>query len=134
MLLDTAVLSSIQLRGRKKNEEEATDVHLCRFIIGNCNDVFCGRAVTALEDKQANVTVKMINFTYSPDPLTVPVGTTVRWVNYDDDQHNVVSDDKSFKSKLLDKNQEYSYTFTKKGTYRYICSIHPKMVGKVTVE
>jgi plastocyanin len=91
-------------------------------------------AVTALEDKQANVTVKMVNFTYSPDPLTVPVGTTVRWVNYDDDQHNVVSDDKSFKSKLLDKNQEYSYTFTKKGTYRYICSIHPKMVGKVTVE
>lgn len=88
----------------------------------------------AFEDKAASVTVKMINFTYSPDPLTVPVGTTVRWVNYDDDQHNVVSDDKSFKSKLLDKNQEYSYTFTKKGTYRYICSIHPKMVGKVTVE
>lgn len=91
-------------------------------------------AATAPEDKPATVTVKMINFTYSPDPLTVPVGTSVRWVNYDDDQHNVVSDDKSFKSKLLDKNQEYSYTFTKKGTYRYICSIHPKMVGKVTVE
>src|SRR6476661_7815263 len=91
-------------------------------------------AVTALEDKQANVTVKMVNFTYSPDPLTVTVGTTVRWINYDDDQHNVVSDDKSFKSKLLDKNQDYSYTFAKKGTYRYICSIHPKMVGKVTVE
>jgi|SRR5689334_16983131 len=90
--------------------------------------------VTVPEDKAASVTVKMINFTYSPDPLTVPVGTTVRWVNYDDDQHNVVSDDKSFKSKLLDKNQDYSYTFTKKGTYRYICSIHPKMVGKVTVE
>src|SRR5215470_13851394 len=72
------------------------------------------------DDKPAAVTVKMINFTYSPDPLTVPVGTTVRWVNYDDDQHNVVSDDKSFKSKLLDKNQDYSYTFTKKGTYRYI--------------
>ena len=91
-------------------------------------------AVATLEDKPATVTVKMVNFTYSPDPLTVPVGTTVRWVNYDDDQHNVVSDDKSFKSKLLDKNQDYSYTFAKKGTYRYICSIHPKMVGKVTVE
>lgn len=90
--------------------------------------------VTGVEDKPATVTVKMINFKYSPDPLTVPVGTTVRWVNYDEDQHNVVSDDKSFKSKLLDKNQEYSYTFTKKGTYRYICSIHPKMIGKVTVE
>jgi plastocyanin len=90
--------------------------------------------VTPVEDKPAIVTVKMINFTYSPDPLTIPAGTTVRWVNYDDDQHNVVSDDKSFKSKLLDKNQDYSYTFAKKGTYRYICSIHPKMIGKVIVE
>ncbi len=92
------------------------------------------RATVTADDKPATVTVKMINFTYSPDPLTVPAGTTVRWINYDDDQHNVVSDDKSFRSKLLDKNQEYSYTFTKKGTYRYICSIHPKMIGKVIVE
>jgi plastocyanin len=89
---------------------------------------------TIPNDKPATVTVKMISFTYSPDPLTAPVGTTVRWVNMDDDLHNVVSDDKSFKSKLLDKNQEFSYTFTKKGTYRYICSIHPKMIGKVIIE
>lgn len=86
------------------------------------------------DDKPATVSVKMVNFTYSPDPVTAPAGTTVRWVNLDDDPHNVVSDDKSFRSKLLDKNQEFSYTFTKKGTYRYICSIHPKMVGKVIIE
>lgn len=92
------------------------------------------QATVTADDKPPIVTVKMINFTYSPDPLTIAAGTTVRWVNYDDDQHNVVSDDKSFKSKLLDKNQEYSYTFAKKGTYRYICSIHPKMIGKVIVE
>ena len=111
------------------------------FVLGCAAVLAClatmasrARATIATDDKSPIVTVKMINFTYSPDPLMVPVGTTVRWVNYDDDQHNVVSDDKSFKSKLLDKNQEYSYTFTKKGTYRYICSIHPKMVGKVTVE
>jgi plastocyanin len=92
------------------------------------------RALTSADDKPAEVQVKMINFTYSPDPLTVPVGTTVRWVNYDDDPHNVVAEDKSFKSKLLDKKQDYSYTFTKKGTFKYICSIHPKMVGKVVIE
>jgi plastocyanin len=112
------------------------------FVLGwtaflACLAIMASRAratVTAADDKAAIATVKMINFTYSPDPLTVPAGTTVRWVNYDDDQHNVVSDDKSFKSKLLDKNQEYSYTFAKKGTYRYICSIHPKMIGRVVVE
>lgn len=76
----------------------------------------------------------MINFTYSPDPLTVLAGTTVRWVNFGDDPHNVVSDDKSFKSSTLDKTQECSYTFTRKGTYKYICSIHAKMIGKVVVE
>lgn len=105
------------------------------FLLGVAMIATQGKAsAKMIEDKPGIVTVKMINFTYSPDPLTVPVGTTVRWVNYDDDQHNVVSDDKSFKSKLLDKTQEYSYTFTKKGTYRYICSIHPKMVGKVVIE
>jgi plastocyanin len=90
--------------------------------------------VHVVDDKPAVIQVKMINFTYAPDPLKVPVGTTVRWVNYDDDPHNVVAEDKSFKSKLLDKNQDYSYTFNKKGTFTYICSIHPKMVGKVVIE
>jgi plastocyanin len=82
------------------------------------------------------VEVRIDNFTFAPGTLTVPAGTTVKWVNRDDIPHTVVSEDKSttFKSKAMDTDDSYSYTFTKPGTYSYFCSIHPKMVGKVVVE
>ena len=81
------------------------------------------------------VQVKIDNFTFAPTPLTVAAGTTVQWVNRDDIPHTVVSDDKTtFKSKALDSDENYSYTFTKPGTYTYFCSIHPKMTGKVVVQ
>jgi len=79
--------------------------------------------------------VKNGNFTYAPASVTVAQGTTVRWVNRDDIPHTVVSDDKTtFKSKPLDTDQNFSYTFTKPGTYSYFCSIHPKMTGKIVVQ
>jgi plastocyanin len=86
-----------------------------------------------MEDKPA-AAVKIDNFVFSPNPVTVPVGSTVRWVNQDDIPHNVVSDDKSFKSKALDTDESFTYTFTKPGTYTYFCSIHPKMTGKIVVQ
>ncbi len=78
--------------------------------------------------------IKIDNFVFSPNPLTVPVGSTIRWTNQDDIPHNVVSDDKSFKSKALDTDETFTYTFTQPGTYTYFCSIHPKMTGKVIVQ
>ena len=81
------------------------------------------------------VEVKIDNFTFAPATLTVAAGTTVKWVNRDDIPHTVVSEDKStFKSKAMDTDDSFSYTFTKPGTYTYFCSIHPKMVGKVVVQ
>jgi plastocyanin len=83
----------------------------------------------------AKVEVKIDNFAFSPQELTVAVGTTVEWVNRDDIPHVVVSDDKkTFKSKALDTDETFSYTFTQPGTYPYFCSIHPKMTGKVIVQ
>jgi len=79
--------------------------------------------------------VKIDNFTFAPNALTVPVGTTVQWVNRDDIPHTVVSDDKAtFKSKVLDTDDSFSHTFSKAGAYSYFCSLHPKMAGKVVVE
>ena len=78
--------------------------------------------------------VKVDNFTFGPDTLTVPVNSTVTWVNKDDIPHVIASNDGLFKSKALDTDQKYSYTFTKAGTYPYYCSIHPKMVGKIVVQ
>ena len=86
-----------------------------------------------VEDKPTTQ-VKIDNFVFSPSPVTVPVGSTIRWTNQDDIPHNVVSDDQSFKSKALDTDETFTYTFTKPGTYTYFCSIHPKMTGKVVVQ
>lgn len=83
---------------------------------------------------EAKVEVKIDNFAFTPQELTIAAGTTVEWVNRDDIPHVVVSDDKkTFKSKALDTDEKFSFTFTKPGTYTYFCSIHPKMTGKVIV-
>jgi plastocyanin len=84
-------------------------------------------------DQSASSEVKIDNFSFGPDTLTVAAGTTVTWTNNDDVPHTVVSDDKAFKSKALDTDDKFSYTFTKPGTYNYFCSVHPKMTAKVVV-
>jgi plastocyanin len=92
--------------------------------------------VTFAADNQPSpaVEVKIDNFSFSPATITVPVGTTVRWTNRDDIPHTVVADDKSFKSKPLDTDEQFTYTFTKPGIYPYFCSIHPRMTAKVVVQ
>lgn len=81
-----------------------------------------------------NAAVKIDNFVFEPQTLTVPVGATVTWTNSDDIPHTAVSTDGVFKSKVLDTDEKFSYTFTKAGTYPYYCTIHPKMTGKVVVQ
>ena len=81
----------------------------------------------------ANVAVKIDNFVFGPQAITVPVGTTVTWTNSDDIPHTAVSTDGVFKSKVMDTDEKFSYTFTKAGTYSYYCSVHPKMTGQVVV-
>ena len=78
--------------------------------------------------------VKIDNFSFGPQTLTIPVGTTVTWTNRDDIPHTIVSTDGVFKSKVRDTDESFSYTFTKPGTYTYFCSIHPKMTGKIVVQ
>ncbi|HEV2698036.1 MAG TPA: cupredoxin family copper-binding protein [Terriglobales bacterium] len=78
--------------------------------------------------------VRVDNFTFGPETLTVPVNSTVTWVNKDDIPHVIASTNGVFKSKALDTDQKFSYSFTKAGTYAYYCSIHPKMVGKIVVQ
>jgi plastocyanin len=82
----------------------------------------------------AGAAVKIDNFVFGPQTLTVPVGTTVTWTNADDIPHTSVSTEGVFKSKVLDTDEKFSYTFTKAGTYPYYCTIHPKMTGKVVVQ
>lgn len=78
-------------------------------------------------------TVMIDNFTFEPAQLTVKVGTTVTWKNRDDIPHTVVSAGK-FRSKALDTDDGYSFTFTSAGDYAYFCSLHPHMTGTIKVE
>ena len=78
--------------------------------------------------------VKIDNFTFAPQRLTVKAGTTVTWTNEDDIPHTVVANQKAFKSKVLDTDDKYTFTFTTAGTYDYFCSLHPHMTGTVVVE
>jgi plastocyanin len=82
----------------------------------------------------ANAAVQIDNFVFGPQTLTVPVGTTVTWTNSDDIPHTSVSTEGVFKSKVLDTDEKFTYTFTKAGTYPYYCTIHPKMTGKIVVQ
>ncbi|MCK9897323.1 plastocyanin/azurin family copper-binding protein [Frankia sp. AgB32] len=78
--------------------------------------------------------VAIKNFAFDAANLTVRVGTTVTWTNQDGDAHTVVSSGSGpLHSPTLDTGDTYQYTFTKAGTYSYLCSIHPFMLGSVRV-
>ena len=106
---------------------------LCRMLLG------LGLLVSATASLAADAApnqVRIDNFSFSPATLTVVVGTTVTWVNYDDIPHTVVHDNDTrlFKSPPMDSEEKYSFTFTVPGTYTYFCSIHPHMVGVIVVK
>ena len=80
-------------------------------------------------------TVSIDNFTFTPPTVTVKAGTTVTWSNKDDIPHGIASANGAFtKSKALDTDDSYSFTFTTPGTYQYFCYIHPHMTGTIVVE
>jgi plastocyanin len=83
--------------------------------------------------KDANE-ITIDNFTFTPKELTIAVGTTVKWVNHDDIPHTVVEKKTTFRSKALDTDDSYSFTFTSAGTFDYFCGLHPHMVGQVIVK
>jgi plastocyanin len=80
--------------------------------------------------------VAISGFAFAPATLTVPVGTTVTWINQDEEPHTVTSatSQEPFRSDALDTDDKFSFTFAKPGTYKYFCAIHPHMVGTVVVQ
>jgi len=93
-----------------------------------------GGALIARAQSPASA-VLIDNFTFNPQQLTVKAGTTVTWTNKDDIPHGIASANNAFsKSKALDTDDSYSFTFTTPGTYAYFCYIHPHMTGTIVVE
>jgi plastocyanin len=89
---------------------------------------------TATSTPAADTTISIHDFSFSPMSLTVSVGTTVRWKNLDGEPHTVRSLDTSFRSDPLDQNDSFAFKFDQPGTYRYVCSIHPQMLGTIVVK
>lgn len=86
-------------------------------------------------EKPAPNEVMIDNFSFTPQTLTVHVGTTVTWINHDDIPHTVLSTDKTtIVSPALDTDEKFSYTFTAVGTNDYYCSVHPHMKGRIIVQ
>jgi plastocyanin len=96
--------------------------------------VFWAAAAGAGEDPKPEEQVKIDNFSFIPETLTVKAGATVTWVNNDDVPHTVVSTTKKFFSHVLDNDDKYVHTFTDPGTYEYYCSVQPHIKGKVIVQ
>ena len=81
-----------------------------------------------------NFEVKIDNFTFNPQQITVHAGDTVTWVNHDDIPHTVTSKTMIFRSNALDSDDKFSFTFTTPGSFPYFCSLHPHMTGTIVVD
>jgi len=93
-----------------------------------------GPASQGATQASAAIEVKIDNFTFAPERIVVKAGTTVTWINEDDIPHTVASSRKLFKSKTLDTEDKFTFTFTTPGDYEYFCSLHPHMTGTIVVE
>ena len=91
-------------------------------------------AIAATPVRAEDVEVKIDNFTFNPQQITVKAGTTVTWVNHDDIPHTATSKTGVFKSKALDTDDKFSFTFATPGSYPYFCALHPHMTGTIVVE
>ena len=91
-----------------------------------------GSIFAANADESTSIVMK--NFDFSPMSLTIKAGTSVTWKNLDGEPHTVTSVDGLFRSGALDQNDTYTFKFDKPGTYKYLCSIHPKMMAAVIVK
>jgi plastocyanin len=88
--------------------------------------------ISATAQDAGQIVIK--DYMFAPNSVTVKAGTSVKWINKDDEPHTVVSDTTLFRSGAIDTDETFSFKFDKPGTYHFTCSIHPRMVGTIVVE
>jgi len=121
-------MSALRLNGRRTLALAAT------VAVPLAAGAWLGWTVAAAAPAAHDVVID--NFSFGPSTITVSRGTTVTWTNKDDDPHTVVADGdpKLFKSKALDTDDSFTFTFNDAGTFKYFCTIHPRMQGTVVVQ
>ena len=107
---------------------------LCRTLIRSVLPAGMMIAIGSRLAAAADAQVFIDNFTFSPTPVKVKVGTIVTWVNHDDMPHSIVCPALKLHSHALDTDDKFAYKFEQAGTYDYLCGIHPHMHGQVMVE
>jgi plastocyanin len=105
-------------------------MQIAAFVAGAA--LACVIAPSVAQNRAVPVTID--NFVFEPARLVVKAGTTVTWTNRDDIPHTVAATDRLFKSKAMDTDETYSFTFSTPGEYSYFCSLHPHMTGTIVVE
>jgi len=103
-----------------------------RFLLASAPALL---AAIPMAQAQQPATVIIDDHDYAPRELRVAPGTKVVWNNKDDTPHNVVSTDnpRAFRSRILDTDEMFEFTFANPGTYSYYCSLHPHMQGRIVV-
>lgn len=101
-------------------------------MLGPATGVAAGPASDAVGNRAVEVIITQHAF--SPETVTVPAGTTITWVNRDEDLHTATSTTGTFTSRGLDTDERFSFTLTTPGTYAYMCSLHPQMRGRIIVQ
>jgi plastocyanin len=89
-------------------------------------------AMTSLASA-APVQIDIRKFAFLPQEITIPPGTTVRWINDDETPHTIAAENAGFTSPGLDTGDGYEHTFDKEGDVTYFCSVHPFMKGVVHI-
>lgn len=82
----------------------------------------------------SSAAVGITEFKFTPSVLAVPVGTTVTWINHDEESHTITSANGAFGSTGLSHEDTFAQTFTRPGRYEYFCALHPHMKAIVIVK
>jgi plastocyanin len=82
---------------------------------------------------QSEVDISMSDYDFSPRELTVPAGAAVTWTNRDSAVHDATDRQGEWATDLLGEDESQTVLFDRPGVFEYFCTVHPDMVGTLTV-
>jgi plastocyanin len=98
---------------------------------GSDDDDDVAASPTVVDDTE--FTIRIADFEFEPDNVSVPAGAVVTWLNEDGDPHDATHDEGDWETARLRRDDTEAITFDDPGVYPYHCSIHPYMKGSLTV-
>ena len=90
-------------------------------------------AVSGCTSQYTANTITIQNTTFSPNTLNIKPGTTVTWINKDNETQDIVSNSGIFDSGNLTTNQSYNYTFNQSGSYPFHSTVNTNLTGTIIV-